>query len=143
MGDEFVGPEAGGEGGYDGAEGVGVVVFGERGFVGHEGHEVAELWGGALDDGDVVAGLSELGGAVDAADAGLGGPFAVDGGGFNKGFESVVVRQLEVADLRVVRVFEEDGLAVASVLKEKVSDDVAEVLYTVDLPFQLHPSTPL
>lgn len=66
---------------------------------------------------DVLFGLLEFGVAVDASDAGLGDPLAVDVVGFDFSLEVVPVGELEVANLWVVGVFEEDGLAVSSVLR--------------------------
>lgn len=120
MRDELVRPDARGDAGHHGALGFGVVVFCQFGGVGDEFHHVAQLGRCSLDGFDGGFCLRELRFAVDASHAGLGDPFAGDVVRFDLGFESVPVAELEEADFWVVGVFEEDGLAVASVLERGV-----------------------
>lgn len=58
---------------------------------------------------------------VDCSDAWLHDKFTVNGFLFDEMFERVEILQLEGADGRVGRVFEEDGLAVAAILENLVS----------------------
>jgi hypothetical protein len=81
--------------------------------------------------------LFELGVAVNSSNAGLSYPFAVDVVGFDLAFERVPVGELEVADFGVVRVFEEDGLAVSAVLNIALTI----VQHTASYAKQTHPSS--
>jgi len=96
VGDELVGPDAGGDVGHYGCEGFGVAVGGEFLLVCDEFHELAEVGGCLLDCCDVRFGLLVFGLAVDSADARLRYPFAVDVGGFDLVCEGVPVGELEV-----------------------------------------------
>ena len=61
--------------------------------------------------------MLEFGVAVDASNTGLRHPLAVDVSVFDFALESVPVAELEVPDFGVVGVFEEDWLAVTSILQ--------------------------
>jgi hypothetical protein len=116
MSDEFVRPDASGDAGDDRSLGCWVVILGQFVFVRDESHHVSELGSGFLDNLDVLFSLFEFGVAVDSSDAGLSYPFAVDVVVFDLAFERFPIGQLEASDFGVVRVFEEDGLAVAAIL---------------------------
>ena len=76
--------------------------------------------------------MFEFGVAVDASDTGLRHPLAVNVSGFNFAFERVPVVELEAADFGVVGVFEEEWLAVASVLHDSSAFRVHSYSYVHD-----------
>jgi hypothetical protein len=93
-----------------------MVVLGQFIFVSDQLHQVSELWRRLLDDCNVLFGLLELCIAVNASNTRLRHPLAVDVSVFDLAFECVPVVELEMPNLRVVRVLEEDWLAVPSIL---------------------------
>jgi len=114
--DEFVGPDASSYAGDYRSLCCGMVVLGQFVLVCDQLHQVSQLWSRLLDNFNVLFGLLEFGVAVDASYTRLRHPLAVNVPVFDLTFESVIVVELEVADLGVVRVFKEDWLAVAAIL---------------------------